>query len=72
MRETGCRGSALAREGRWDEAAAAYARAFDGGSWTGRERWSEQAFLRLAVGDAAGYGRSCRRILDRFRVPQEI
>ena len=61
-------GTALARGGRWDEAAAAYARAFDEGVLDQAERWSEQAFLRLAVGDAAGYGQSCRHLLDRFKI----
>ncbi|MGO9469864.1 MAG: protein kinase domain-containing protein [Isosphaeraceae bacterium] len=61
-------GAALAREGRWDEAASAYARAFNEGVLDQAERWLEQAILRLAVGDAAGYRQSCQRMVDRFNI----
>jgi tetratricopeptide (TPR) repeat protein len=57
----------LARQGRWEEAAALYAQALADGPPDRPERWFEQAVLRLALGDAAGYRSSCRRMLDVVR-----
>ena len=57
-------GAALAHRGRWDEAAAAYARGFDDGAPADAPRWFEQALLRLAVDDTAGYRSCCRQMLN--------
>ena len=57
-------GAALAHRGRWEEAAAAYARGFAVRAPDNAPRWFEQALLRLAVDDAAGYRSTCRHMLD--------
>ncbi len=54
----------LAHQGRWEEAAAAYDRAFPDGLPDRPEHLFEQAVLRLAVGDVAGYRLSCRRMFE--------
>jgi serine/threonine protein kinase/tetratricopeptide (TPR) repeat protein len=48
------RGRYHARRGRWDQAAADFARGIDSAP-PGTEEWLEHAGLRLIVGDAAGY-----------------
>ena len=55
---------ALALQGRWEEAGAAYDRGFPGGAPDLPERVFEQAVIRLAVGDFAGYRSSCRRMFE--------
>jgi tetratricopeptide (TPR) repeat protein len=57
-------GSMLAREGRWDEASAAYARAMAHGA-DEPEVWHRDLILRLRAGDSAGYRAGCAALLDR-------
>jgi serine/threonine protein kinase/tetratricopeptide (TPR) repeat protein len=59
------RGPARAKLGRWDLAAADYARLLKldpGDPWY----WYQSAALRLQIGDGEGYRRACREMLDRF------
>jgi eukaryotic-like serine/threonine-protein kinase len=63
---TTARGAALAIEGRWEEAAAAYDRAFTFGKSDHADRSLEGAVLKLAVGDGAGYRSICRQMLDIY------
>ncbi|MFI5460795.1 MAG: protein kinase [Isosphaerales bacterium] len=65
-------GAELAHRGRWEEAAAAYARAFASGAPVRPDLWFEQAILRLAVGDAAGYRSACRHMLDVLPARQQL
>ena len=60
------RGAALAAEGRWEEAAAAYEQAFAHGNTDRPDRPLERAILNLAVGDGAGYRSTCQQMLDVF------
>jgi tetratricopeptide (TPR) repeat protein len=58
-------GNVYAREGKWDKAAAALARSLEltpGNSFA----WMQRATLLLQVGDAEGYRRACRNMLERF------
>jgi tetratricopeptide (TPR) repeat protein len=57
-------GQALADRGRWDDAAAAYARGLADGPQDDPGLWFDHAILRLAVGDADGYCSACRRLVD--------
>jgi len=57
----------LAGEGRWEEAAAEFARAPNPGAAQYAHLWFENAILRLAVGDAQGYRATCRHIIDVLR-----
>jgi tetratricopeptide (TPR) repeat protein len=57
-------GSTLAREGRWDEASAAYARAMAHGA-DDPDVWHRDLILRLRAGDSAGYRAGCAALLDR-------
>jgi eukaryotic-like serine/threonine-protein kinase len=59
----------LFRAGRWDEASAAYARAFAWGAPESPHQWCDLAMMRLALGDVAGYRSCCRHMLHPFRVP---
>ncbi|MCI0456462.1 MAG: hypothetical protein L0Z62_05720 [Gemmataceae bacterium] len=59
------RGHVYAELGRWDEAAAAYAQAFEQGVPLDALAWRQQAALRLHLGDHAGYERVCAGILER-------
>jgi tetratricopeptide (TPR) repeat protein len=61
-------GDALAQEGRWDEAAAAYDRAFDDGVLDQPHVCYDHAILRLAVGDTEGYHRIGAHMLNVFTV----
>ena len=63
---TTARGAALAAEGRWEEAAAAYEQAFTYGNTDRPDRPLERAILNLAVGNGAGYRSTCRQMLDVF------
>ncbi len=63
---TTARGAALAIEGRWEEAAAAYGQAFTFGKSDQADRSLEGAVLKLAVGDGAGYRSICRQMLDTY------
>jgi tetratricopeptide (TPR) repeat protein len=65
-------GAALAYRGRWDETAVAYARAFAAGAPERPHLWFEQAILRLAAGDAAGYRSSCRFMLERLHRSSDV
>jgi eukaryotic-like serine/threonine-protein kinase len=65
-------GGALALQGRWDEAAAAYARGFDEQAPADAPRWFEQALLRLAVGDAKGYRVSSLHMLEVVRSSDKL
>jgi eukaryotic-like serine/threonine-protein kinase len=60
--------SALAEEGRWEEAAAVYARAGAEGLLDQPNIWLNHAILRLAVGDVEGYRRSGQHMLQVFGV----
>jgi WD40 repeat protein/tRNA A-37 threonylcarbamoyl transferase component Bud32 len=60
------RGELFARCGRWDLAAADYARAFAHAETSDAEPWRQHAYLRLRAGDAAGYRRVCAQMLERF------
>jgi tetratricopeptide (TPR) repeat protein len=53
-----------ARQGRWPEAAAEYARAV--ALLDDAELWCEYAPSLLLAGDAAGYRRACAHVLERF------
>jgi serine/threonine-protein kinase len=56
---------AYARSGDWNNAAAECARLVElapANHWN----WYEHAVLRLQIGDADGYRRACREMLDRF------
>ncbi len=64
-------GAVLAHRGRRDEAAAAFARSFASGVPDRPDLWFEQAILRLAVSDAAGYRSACRHMLDVFHRTNE-
>ncbi len=57
----------LVQEGRWEEAAAVFARSLVAGAPAWSHLWLENAMLCLAVGDATGYRSSCRHILDVLR-----
>jgi WD40 repeat protein/tetratricopeptide (TPR) repeat protein len=59
------RASCCAELGRWDEAAAGYARAVASGA-DEQEVWSALALLSLARNDAAGYRKACAEVLQRF------
>jgi WD40 repeat protein len=63
--------AAMAHRGRWEEAATAYGWALPDGSPVAPAAWFEQAILRLAVGDSAGYRWSCRRLLELVRSHSE-
>jgi serine/threonine protein kinase/WD40 repeat protein len=54
-----------AREGRWDAAAAAYARATAEGA-DDPEVWNRHLLLRLRAGDLAGYRAGCAALWQRF------
>jgi tetratricopeptide (TPR) repeat protein len=58
-------GSAHAREGRWDAASAAYARAITLGA-DDPEVWQGALILRLRAGDLSGYRAACAALLARF------
>ncbi len=60
-------GAALADRGRWEHAAAAYARAFADKAVDNPGLWFEQAILRLVVDDATGYRSACQHMLDVLR-----
>jgi WD40 repeat protein/tetratricopeptide (TPR) repeat protein len=62
--DTIAQAQALAGRGRWDKAAAAYARALADGRQDDPGLWFDHAILRLAVGDTEGYRWACRRLLD--------
>ncbi len=64
-------GAALAQRGRWDEAAADYARSFANEAPVSPDLWFEQAILRLVVSDTAGYRSACRHMLDELRRTDE-
>ena len=59
---------ALVLQGRWEEAPATFARAFADGEPDRPDWLFEQAVLRLALGDVAGYRSSRRRMLDDERI----
>jgi tetratricopeptide (TPR) repeat protein len=61
----GVRGSALAELKRWEEADADFLRAIELKA-DDRRAWSNHALLRLQAGDAAGYRKVCKEMLDRF------
>jgi tetratricopeptide (TPR) repeat protein len=58
-------GSAHAAAGRWEAAAAAYARAVALGA-DDPEVWYRALLLRLRAGDLSGYRAGCATLLDRF------
>jgi WD40 repeat protein/Flp pilus assembly protein TadD len=59
------RANAYAVLGQWDKAAADYARLFeDGQRWNQEHVWFPYTLLKLAVGDAKGYRRACRKLFD--------
>jgi WD40 repeat protein/tetratricopeptide (TPR) repeat protein len=59
------RGRALAELGRWDEAAAAYARALDAGA-DEPEPYQDLALLHLHAGRDGDFRADCERLLERF------
>jgi serine/threonine protein kinase/WD40 repeat protein len=59
-------GAVAAREGRWDEAAAAYARAFRNGTSNFPVHWFERAILNVAVNDRPNYRSTCKHMLDIY------
>ena len=61
------RAEALAYQGQWDAAAAAYAEGFRYGTTNRQDQWFERAILSLATGDTAGYRLSCQHMLDEMR-----
>jgi tetratricopeptide (TPR) repeat protein len=61
--------------GQWSQAAADYAKAFEMQSRWDPIIWYEHAWLRLQVGDEAGYRKVCAVLLDQFgksKNPDEI
>jgi serine/threonine protein kinase/WD40 repeat protein len=67
LEHLGAEATALVQEGRWEEAAAAYARVLTGKEQEPRWAWFEHAVLHLAVGQEADYRSVCRRMLEMFR-----
>jgi serine/threonine protein kinase/WD40 repeat protein len=64
-------GRAHANRGLWEQAGVVYARAAVDGVLNRAELWFEQAVLRLAVGDAAGYRASCQHMFEALRRTDE-
>jgi len=60
------RGTACAVQGRWQQAAADFARAFELQLPEDPLLWQAHAILRLQVGDAKGYQQICTRMVERF------
>jgi tetratricopeptide (TPR) repeat protein len=58
-------GSCYAQLGRWDEAAAEFDRGLELDP-SDYYRWCLAAALRAALGDLAGYRRTCQKMLERF------
>lgn len=58
-------GTAHARSGQWDQAAAAFARVLELAP-DHHFPWYQGAALRLYTGDVEGYRRACREMLERF------
>jgi WD40 repeat protein len=59
--------TALMQEGRWDEAAADYARFLASGDQQAPSAWLENAVIHLALGREDVYRSTCRHMLDMFR-----
>jgi tetratricopeptide (TPR) repeat protein len=69
------RGRFHAERGRWERAAADFARGFERQPPRDPAAWFEHACLLLQVGDTAGYRALCSRMVERFgktRKPREV
>jgi tetratricopeptide (TPR) repeat protein len=64
-------GDTYARNGQWKKAAAAYDRGL-GMDPSNLQSWHRTAALHLGAGDAEGYRRVCREMLDRYCARQKI
>src|SRR5581483_7617517 len=63
-------GNLHARAGRWEHAAAAFARALELDP-RNHFPWYQAAALRLYTGDVEGYRRACRELLERFGTAEQ-
>jgi hypothetical protein len=66
------RGDRLAEQKEWEKAAADYARAFEAEPPRSPYRWFDHAYMRLQVGDAAGYRKLCGQMRARFGGSKEV
>jgi tetratricopeptide (TPR) repeat protein len=66
------RGTAYAQRGEWDKAAADFAAVFNKKPPNNPYLWLDYAFVRLQVGDAAGYSKLCRQMRERFGNSQAV
>ena len=64
--------TALVQEGRWEEAAAAYARVLAGEAQEPPWLWFDHATLQLALGHEAAYRSACRHMLEVFRKSRDV
>lgn len=60
------RGQVYGVQGRWEQAAADFARAFELQPPENPWLWQDHALLRLQVGDAKGYQQICTEMVKRF------
>jgi serine/threonine protein kinase/tetratricopeptide (TPR) repeat protein len=59
-------GDLYANYAQWDRAAVAYAKVFELHPPPNPYLWFENAYLRLQIGDTAGYWKLCSRMLEQF------